>query len=146
MLLIGSNWGFQVVLWYEHVTMQLPQPCICNAGVKRLIVLICQSSTITRPIQSLRNTQTSNFDGIMTHTHGNHTNIHILIHVHLKMAEASLFHYYHRVVPPQQVINLQPHSQAPHFGMRMLKLCRWGEPGIFSHVSSIKGRKEVERP
>ena len=28
---------------------------------------------------------------------------------------------------------------------RTLNLCRWGEPGIFSHVSSIKGREGVER-
>ena len=29
----------------------------------------------------------------------------------------------------------------PHSGMRTLKLCRCGEPGIFSHVSTVKRRK-----
>ena len=33
----------------------------------------------------------------------------------------------------------------PCFGMRTLKLCRRGEPGIFCHVKSAKGREEVER-
>ena len=32
-----------------------------------------------------------------------------------------------------------------HSGTRTMKLCRRGEPGIFSHVSSVKGRKGVER-
>ena len=33
----------------------------------------------------------------------------------------------------------------PHSGTRTMKLCRRGEPGIFSHVSSVKGRKGIER-
>ena len=33
----------------------------------------------------------------------------------------------------------------PRSGTRTLKLCRRGEPGIFSHVRSAKGREEVER-
>ena len=33
----------------------------------------------------------------------------------------------------------------PRSGMRTLKLCRCGEPGIFCHVKSAKGREEVER-
>ena len=32
----------------------------------------------------------------------------------------------------------------PHSGMRTLKLCRRGEPGIFSHVRSGKDRREVD--
>ena len=31
-------------------------------------------------------------------------------------------------------------------GTQTLKLCRHGEAGIFSHVSTIKGRQRVERP
>ena len=34
----------------------------------------------------------------------------------------------------------------PHTGMQTLKLCRWGEPGIFSHMTTIIGREGVERP
>ena len=37
-------------------------------------------------------------------------------------------------------------SRLSHSRTRILKLCRWGEPGISSHVSTIKGRKGVERP
>jgi len=37
-------------------------------------------------------------------------------------------------------------STLPHSGTQTLKLCRRGNPGIFSHVRSTKGRKEVERP
>ena len=33
----------------------------------------------------------------------------------------------------------------PRSGMRTLKLCRRGEPGIFCHVKTAKDRKEVER-
>ena len=33
----------------------------------------------------------------------------------------------------------------PGSGMRTLKLCRRGEPDIFSHVRSGKVREEVER-
>ena len=32
----------------------------------------------------------------------------------------------------------------PHSGMRTLKLCRCGEPGIFCHVKSAKDRREVD--
>ena len=32
----------------------------------------------------------------------------------------------------------------PHSGTRTLKLCRRGEPGIFSHVRSGKDRREVD--
>ena len=34
----------------------------------------------------------------------------------------------------------------PHFGTWTLKLCRCGEPGIFSHPCRVNGREEVERP
>ena len=34
----------------------------------------------------------------------------------------------------------------PRSGTRTLKLCRRKEPGIFSHMSSLKGRKGIERP
>ena len=102
--------------------------------VKRLIVLICQSSAITRTIQSLRNIQRSNLDGIMTHTHGNHTNIHILIHMHLKMAEASLFHafpYYPQDCPRSRLLTSSLVPRLLRSGTQTLNLCRWGEPGIF---------------
>ena len=33
----------------------------------------------------------------------------------------------------------------PCSGTRTLKLCRRGEPGIFCHMKSAKGREEVER-
>ena len=44
----------------------------------------------------------------------------------------------------QKVCTLVP--RLPHSGTKTLKLCRWGEPGIFCHVSSVKGRKGVEKP
>ena len=36
--------------------------------------------------------------------------------------------------------------RVPCSGTRTLKLCRRGEPGIFCHVKSTKGRERVERP
>ena len=35
-------------------------------------------------------------------------------------------------------------ARLPHSGTRALKLCRRGEPGIFSHVRSGKDRREVD--
>ena len=35
-----------------------------------------------------------------------------------------------------------PRSQAPTLGNAKLKLCRRGEPGIFCHVESAKGRED----
>ena len=42
------------------------------------------------------------------------------------------------------MISLVP--RLPCSGTRTLKLCRQGDPGIFSHMSSLKGREEVEKP
>ena len=39
-----------------------------------------------------------------------------------------------------------PVPRLPHSRMRTLKLCRHDEPGIFSHVITVKGRHEVEPP
>ena len=46
-------------------------------------------------------------------------------------------------VPSYTLSSLIP--RLPPSGTRTLKLCRRGEPGIFCHVKSAKGRKEVER-
>ena len=46
-------------------------------------------------------------------------------------------------------LTLHPCSLIPRLlrsGMQTLKLCMQRDPGIFSHVSTHKGRKGVERP
>ena len=57
--------------------------------------------------------------------------------------------YFHEL---QVIMKIRPHSEntslvprLPHSGTRTLKLCRREEPGIFGHVKSAKGRKEVRR-
>ena len=42
-----------------------------------------------------------------------------------------------------ETLSLVP--RLPRSGTQTLKLCRRGEPGVFCHVKSAKGRKEVER-
>ena len=44
------------------------------------------------------------------------------------------------------LVSGSPVPRLPHSGMRTLKLCRHEEPGIFSHVITVKGRHEVEPP
>ena len=41
-------------------------------------------------------------------------------------------------------VSLSLVPRLPHSGMRTLKLCRRGEPGIFCHVKSAKDRREVD--
>ena len=46
---------------------------------------------------------------------------------------------------PGVSILLASFPRPPHSRMRTLKLCRQGEAGVFSHVSSVKGRKGVKK-
>ena len=73
---------------------------------------------------------------------------HITSHLHHVATSASLY-------PMDIRPSLKPgrqdkgvcHSLVPRLprsGMQTLKLCRRGEPGIFSHVRSGKGRHEVD--
>ena len=40
---------------------------------------------------------------------------------------------------------MQPGNEASSLLVPGCEWCWWGEPGIFSHVSNVKGRKGVER-
>ena len=69
-------------------------------------------------------TVTSNYHALIIHKEILHTD-----HIYVNKVTCTVYMY----------VSLVP--RLPHSRMRTLKLCRRGEPGIFSHVSSVKGRE-----
>ena len=59
---------------------------------------------------------------------------------------APYLHGVHEPFPHPQEETVLTGSLVPRLpcsGMRTLKLCRWGGPGIFSHVITVNGRKAL---
>ena len=69
-----------------------------------------------------------------------------LLSMSIDSLRLSHFSFCISTVPSFNTSHVQPCSQAPLLWNEKLNLYMRREPGIFSHVRTLKGRKAVERP